>query len=379
MGKSVNALRVLIKAAFFFIIINLLFAWWNPPVGKLTIYNWLWPGRVRFPFSESPKWYSLDYNTPLIQDFDAMFGAHIISAEAKPADEYRVLLLGDSATWGADVAPQDMLASQINRLNLKTCDGRNVKAYDLGYPWASLTRDLLILDYAQRYQPDMAVWLVTLRSFEKKSADFQFIVSHAERMAEVIEEHHLVLPKVYSEQSVQLTFWDRTILGQNARLKKIILNQVYGLMWAATGIDNAMGLVNKHPPIPQNVEADNSYFDYRSPEDAPVLVRSLMFDTLRVGKEISGNEPLIIVNEPIFIDSGTNFDLRYDRTYPRWAYDTYRQALTDWMSSGDYLFYDFWNALPASEFSNDMAHRNPLGEAQFARLLAPILQEFSCP
>jgi hypothetical protein len=379
MGKSVNALRVLLKAAFFFIILNLLFAWWNPPIGKLTTYNWLWPGRVRFPYSESPTYYSQDYNNPLIQDFDAMFGAHVISADAKPADEFRILLLGDSATWGGHVTPQEMLASRINSLNLTTCDGRSIKAYDLGYPWPSLLRDVLILDYAQRYQPDMAVWLVTLHSFEKKPADRDFLVPHAERMAEVIEEHQLVLPKVYSEQSVQLTFRDRTIIGQKDRLKNIILNQVYGLMWAATGIDNANGLPVNRPALPQDVEQDLSYFDYRSAEDAPALVRSLMFDILRVGNEISGNAPLIVVNEPIYIVSGENSDLRYNHVYPRWAYDAYRQALTDWMSSRGYPFYDYWNALPASEFSNDMAHRDPQGEADLANILAPILQEFSCP
>ncbi len=36
-------------------------------------------------------------------------------------------------------------------------------------------------------------------------------------------------------------------------------------------------------------------------------------------------------------------------------------------------------SLPASEFSNDMAHRDPLGEARLASLLSTILQEFSCP
>lgn len=379
MGKPVNALRVLIKAILFFVLLNLVFAWLNPAIGRMTAYNWLWPGRVRFPYSESPLFYQQDYNNPLIQDFDAMFGAHIISGDAKPANEYRVLLLGDSATWGVHVMPQNMLASQINSLNLTTCDGRRIKAYDLGYPWPSLLRDVLILDYAQRYQPDMTIWLVTLHSFEKKPADRDFLVPHAERLYEVIEEHQLNLPRVYSEQSVQLTFWDRTIIGQKERLKNLLLNQVYGLMWAATGIDNANGLPKNRPFMPQDVEADLSYFDYRSAEEAPALIRSLMFDILRVGSEISSNAPLIVVNEPIFIVSGKNSELRYNHVYPRWAYDAYDQALAEWMATRAYPYYDYWNALPASEFSNDMAHRNTRGEAQFASLLAPILQKYTCP
>lgn len=379
MGKNVNVLRVLVKGALIFLVINLVYACWNPPIGKITLYNTLWPGRLRFPYSKSPNYYSQDYNNPLIQDFDALFGAHIISADEKPEDEFRILLLGDSATWGGHVTPQDMLASRINELNKSTCDGRRIRAYNLGYPWPSLLRDILLLDYSQRYEPDMAIWMVTLHSFEKKPADRDFLVPHASRMAELIEKHGLVLPKAYTDQSVQVTFWDRTIIGQKERLKNIILNQVYGFMWAATGVDNADGLPVERPALPEDVEADISYFDYRSADEAPTLVRTLMFDILRVGAEISGDAPLIVINEPIYMATGENGDSRYNTLYPRWAYDAYRQSLMEWMVSGGYSYYDFWNVLPASEFSNDFAHRNPQGELDFAAILLPIIQESSCP
>jgi hypothetical protein len=377
MQRPVSVLRVLIKAVLLLIIFNLLFAWLNPAVGKITAYNGLLQGRVRFPYSESPEFYSQDYNVPVIQDFDAMFGAHIISGQPKPAGEFRVLLLGDSATWGGHVTPEEMLAAQINRLNLTSCDGRAIKAYDLGYPWPSLLRDVLILDYAMQYQPDLVIWMVTLHSFEKKPADRDFLVPHAERMAEVIADYQLALPKVYSTQ-IEPTFWDRTILGQRESLKNLLLNQVYGLMWSATGIDNANGL-SEHPAFPQDTQADLSYFDYQSPNDSQTLVRSLMFDIVRVGGEIAGDAPVIVLNEPIFIVSGQNSDLRYNHVYPRWAYDAYRQALADWMNARKYPYYDYWNALPASEFSNDMVHRDARGEEQFAHILTPVLQEFSCP
>lgn len=378
MRPPVNALRVFIKALFLFAAFNLLFAWLNPPLGKLTAYNWLWPGRLRFPYAESPEYYSRGYNAPVIEDFDAMFGAHIISSASKPAGEFRVLLLGDSSTWGGHVPPQEMLAEQFNRLGLTSCDGRAIRVYDLGYPWPSLLRDTLILDYAMQYQPDMVLWLVTLHSFEKKPADRDFLGPHAARMAEVVSDHQLVLPKAYANQRDQ-TLWDRTIVGQRRRLKNLLLNQAYGALWAATGIDNYNGLSTDHPLFPQDVADDVSYFDYRSGTESPALVRSLMFDTLRVGREIAGDAPLVVVNEPIFIVSGRNSSLRYNDLYPRWAYDAYRQSLTEWMSARGYPFYDFWNALPASEFSNEMFHRDPNGEGRFANLLLPILQEFSCP
>lgn len=376
--RTVNVLRLLVKAILLFALFNALFAWLNPPVGRITLYNWLLPGRVRFPYAVSPEKYSLSYNVPVIEDFDAMFGAHILSSGPKPADEFRLILMGDSATWGGHVAPEDMLAAQINRLNLVACDGRQVKVYNLGYPWPSLLRDLLILDRATQYQPDMVIWLVTLHSFEKKPADREFLVPHAEQMTTLITEYQLVLPPVYSAPP-EPTFWDRTIVGQRRRLKNLLLNQVYGLMWTATGIDNFNGLSTEHPMLPQNVKADVSYADFQSEEDAPVFIRSLMFDIVRVGYEIAEDMPLIVVNEPIFIVSGQNSNLRYNERYPRWVYDAYRRSLAEWMASHGYPFYDYWDALPADEFSNTMAHRDPNGEARFASLLAPLVRQHSCP
>ena len=35
-----------------------------------------------------------------------MFASHELSASAKPADEYRVLLIGNSSTWGFLLPPR---------------------------------------------------------------------------------------------------------------------------------------------------------------------------------------------------------------------------------------------------------------------------------
>ena len=133
MQKPVNALRVLVKAFVLFVVFNLLFAWLNPPIGRLTAYNSLWPGRVRFPYSESPNFYALDYNAPVIQDFDAMFGAHILSAAPKSTDEYRIFLLGDSATWGGHVLPEDMLAAIMRFTGIPSLTGLPALSVPCGF------------------------------------------------------------------------------------------------------------------------------------------------------------------------------------------------------------------------------------------------------
>lgn len=378
MNSSVSAIRVFVKAAIIFVILNILYALVNPPIGKLNAYNSIWPGRPRFPYAESPAYYPLSYNAPVIEDFDAMFGSHLISATPKGDNEFRVILLGDSATWGGHVGPSDMLAAQLNRLNLATCDGRNVQVFDLGYPWPSLLRDILVLDWAKQYNPDLIIWPVTLHSFEKKAADRDFLIPHADRMMFLVEKYNIKLPRVYMEIP-ESTLMDKTIVGQRKHIKDVLLNQVFGPMWAATGVDNHLGLIPDHPIFPQDMPADITYLEYKSDKQAPELIQSLMYDVLRAGHDIAGEIPMIVINEPIFIVTGQNSDLRYNELYPRWAYDAYRKALTDWIQMKGYAFFDYWNALPVEEFGNEVFHRDPNGELHFAELLAPHIVNAACP
>jgi len=75
--------------------INLAFVAVNPAgLGRISLYNSIFPGRPRFPFGEDP---AQSYNLSLF-NLDAMFAAHAIAAGPKPAGEYRVLVIADSST-----------------------------------------------------------------------------------------------------------------------------------------------------------------------------------------------------------------------------------------------------------------------------------------
>ena len=76
-----------------------------------------------------------------------------------------VIILGDSGAWGWLLENEESLAGQINAEKYLTADGRRVVAYNLGYPIMSLTKDLMILDVARQYDPNLIVWPVTLQSF----------------------------------------------------------------------------------------------------------------------------------------------------------------------------------------------------------------------
>src|SRR5262249_19895970 len=145
-----------------FLLFNFAFIFMNNfLLGKLSLYNVIFRGRERFPFGEVRESYNLS-----LFDLDAMFASHVLASAKKTPGEYRVLLIGDSSVWGTLLTPEQTLAGQLNANPVTAC-GKTLHAYNLGYPTISLMKDLMILDQAQGYQPDMIVWLTTLEAFPK--------------------------------------------------------------------------------------------------------------------------------------------------------------------------------------------------------------------
>jgi hypothetical protein len=344
-------------------------------VGKLTIYNSIVPGRLRFPYDDTDLPY-INYIARVDDDYDAMFGTHVISRK-KSASEYRLILLGNSATWGFGLPADEVLSEHINRLNIQTCDGRTVRAYNLGYPMPFLMRDVLVLDKAMEYEPDMVFWLVTLYTLEPKTAETYFILPHPGRYLKLANAYDLDLPHL-SQPVQEPSFWDRTIVGQRKRLKDIVITQVLGILWAGTGIDNHEGLQSGITPPGMDVE-DNPKYGERLPGDSAGMFDSLMIDVLSAGFGVAGDVPVVLVNEPIFVAKGRNHLVRYNNFYPRWVYEDYRQFMFKWASEHDHILLDYWNALPPEEFADQSFHRNPSGEKRFAERLAPEIEKLACP
>lgn len=375
MKSDIHPLRLLLKTIILFVLFNMGFAILNPPVGKITLYNSIIPGRLRFPYEQEPTFYLVGYNAPVYEDFDAMFGAHVI-ANTKQEDEFRLVLLGDSSTWGISVQASQTLSEQLNQLHIQTCDGRTVHAYNLGYPMPFLTRDLLILDRAMKYQPDMVLWLVTLSTLESKSAETYFILPHADQYLRLASSYHLTLPDL-REPVQKPSFLDRTLVGQRKRLKNIALVQMLGLLWAATGIDNHEGL-QPRDTVPSPDVGDDIHYGNLSPGESSNLFDSLLMGVLSAGYRIAGDVPVVLVNEPMFIAQGKNHQLRYNDSYPRWIYDDYRQFILKWTESQNRQILDYWNALPPNDFADQNFHRNPKGEKLFAELLASGIKKLAC-
>lgn len=356
--------RIVLKALLLFALLNAAFAAVRPleSLGRLSLYNAPFPGRARLPYGERP---ADDYNLTL-NNLPAMFAAHEL-ARPKAADEFRVLLMGDSGTWGWFLANHDTLAGQLNARGLRAADGRRIVVYNLGYPVLSLTKDLLLLDTALSYDPDLVLWPVTLHSFARgRQLDHPLLQQNAGRVRDLIARYDLALDP-FDSRLVVRTRLDETLVARRRDLADLLRLQALALAWAATGIDQAIPA--DIPPRQSDLDDDESWLDVAAPR--LLTDNDVTFDVLRAGVARAGNIPVVIINEPIFISNGANSAVRYNAFYPRWAYDQYRDLLARTAAAEGWRYVDLWDAIPPDEFTDTPVHLTPAG----SRLLADLLVE----
>ncbi len=361
-------MRIIAKAAILVLSFNLIFAALRPQesLGRLSLYNLFFPGRLRLPYGENAQ---ESYNLSLF-NVPAMINSHIVS-QPKADSEFRVFVIGDSGAWGWLLENDDTLASQLNELGLTTEDGRQVVVYNLGYPIMSLTKDLMILDAALNYEPDLIIWPVTLESFPREKQLFSPIVQNNPQRIRTLIDHYNLQLDLQDPRFVDPTFHEQTIIGQRRDLADLIRLQLFGLSWAATGIDQA---------IPAEIslrrsdfEEDISWQEFEDP--IPLSENELAFDVLAAGTVLAGDVPLLIVNEPMFISDGLNSDLRYNSFYPRWAYDQYRVMLREQATVNKWAYTDLWDSIPPAEFTDTPVHLTPGGTRQLANILSGYIKE----
>ncbi len=357
---------LIIKTTILLILCNLIYALLIPhlSIGKLTLYNAIFPGRLRLPYGDDP---SQSYNLTL-NNLDAMFASHIIAKPGKPTAEFRVVLIGDSATWGYLLSNDHTLAGYLNQLQLFSSDGRKLIFYNLGYPTMSLTKDLMILTRSLTYQPDLIIWLVTLESFPKdKQTSSPLIQENLDELFLLIKNNHLEnYLSIPSPQPKNL--WKQTIIAQRKQLADLYRYQLYGFDWAATHIDQF--IPENLPPRQEDLTEDLTFHGFQ-PSHLPIA--SLSFPILEAGENLAKPVPVIFVNEPIFISHGENSATRYNFYYPRWAYDDYRKWFSDTCKSQNWICWDLWDLIPSTEFTNTAIHMTPSGTQQSANWIGEQL------
>lgn len=358
----INLFRLLLKTGILFILFNFAFIFVNvDALGRLSLYNRLFPGRERFPFGETRSSYNLS-----LYNINAMFASHVLAGAEKSSEENRVLLIGDSSVWGTLLRPEQTLAGQLNARSLAAC-GRTVRAYNLGYPTISLTKDLMLLDQALAYQPDMLIVLTTLEAFPlDKQFESPLAANNAERIQRLITAYQLPL-NPHDPALLHPSAWDQTFLSRRRAVADLIRLQLYGALWASTGIDQVYPENYERAQI--DLEATAEYHGLTQPSELRGALAFEVLDALMNAADV----PTLLVNEPMLISSGQNSGIRYNFFYPRWAYDEYRRLLASRAAQNGWNYLDLWNLAPMDQFTNSAIHLTPAAEALLADKIAAVI------
>lgn len=364
-------IRIMVKAAGMFVVFNLIFASFDlwPSMAKLSVYNSIVPGRRRLPFGSDPQ---RSYNLTITQ-LDVMVASHEIAGEEKQPDEFRVLVLGDSAVWGFLLQPGETLPALVDAADYHTLDGRRIRAYNFGYPTMSLTKDLLLLSRGMEFDPDLIVWFLTLESTWRDNQIAPLVQFNPDATRTLILERHLNL-NPDDARFRPTSFWQRTIIGQRRELANAIRLQFYGLLWASTGVDRYIPTAEAREIREPSVD-----LNYHGTLPGELQEDQLSFDVLSAGAALAGDVPVLLINEPIYIDESMGDGQYYNAAYPRWIYDEFRERLRARSEREGWTLLDLWDRLPSEAFKDSTVHYDAGAAKSLASFLAEYIYTLTAP
>lgn len=360
--------RVLVKALLVAAVINvvLLAAGGNPVRGLVQLNTFDLVGRARPRLA-----YPTDFQNGQLP-VEALLRAHALSEPAAEG-EYRVILLGDSAIAGWGVPDDETLAAELTDLGIRVGAGR-VVAYNLAYPQPSAARDLIILDAALRYEPDLVVWFVTPASLnnapDEAGQNRVFYTLNGGRLARLAEKHDDLLGGWMQANAAALRpdepAWQPYTAIRDQDLLPVWLNSLF-YPFVEPGLapsDRRVGLEE----VPPQARYTSEHPGYREmPNDAWRFLEAGCREALASGAE------MLVVNQPIAIGKGSGSAVNYNLMYERALYDRYREALA-WYADFHGLWYaDLWDAIPSGRFTDTPTHMDALGYKMFAAEMQNVL------
>lgn len=362
-------LRVIAKALFLVIVLNfaLLASGWNPIRSLVTVNTWGLTGEGRARLA-----YPSDFQNGQLP-LESLLAAHQLAYTQKAEDEYRVLLLGESGVAGWGVRDEDTLADQLTAMDIQI-DGKKLTAYNLAYPQPSVARDLLILDAAMIYQPDLVIWFLTPSSLDNTpdivGSNRVFFDLNRARFEALIDYYNPLLGEWYAGHGPQLLTpeptWQKYVAIRDQELFPIWLNTLfYPFIEPDLAVsDRRIGI----EPIPEEARYTD---DHPGFETMP----NETWQFLRTGcrRALEGGAQMLVVNEPMVIGSGPNSDVNYNIQYERALYDRYHEALGEFIAECRIGYADLWDVIPAERFTDTPLHADAEGFAIFATALENVL------
>lgn len=354
---------LLLRTALFFFAANVAFAAADPmpQLARLSLYNSVFPGRDRLPFQGREGVFS-----PTVYELDAMFASHRI-AVPPAADEFRVVLVGDSTVRGVRLATADTYAGRLNAARLRAPDGRRMRFYNLGNVGQRLLRDALMIEKSLQFKPDLILWFVSIQSFnDELLLNHDLVSSNLPTIARFADRHALHIDGLTWARE---TWFDRTIIGRRVRLKQLFALQIHGIMWSISRVET-----NPNAPPPPQPDLRKGPLRWAGHLPPHLPDRALRFDVMNAVLAEAGRVPIIIINEPIRIDSNPDYKDWYNQAYPRWAYDEYRRRLTHFAAEHSALLVDLWDQVPNNELA-DLVHPRASGARRVGERIAQELIE----
>ena len=361
--SSISVKRIIIKTLLILFIIN--FGWIfisNLSIGNLSLYNSVFNGRSRLPFGENTK----RSNNLSLYNLDAMFASHEIS-EKQIDDEYlHVVLIGDSSIWGFLQEPDNTLSGLLNKRFLKVDE--KIIFHNLGYPSISILKDLVVIDRALEYDPDLIIWFTTLEALPiKKQLEIPINRNNPLIINSIIEKYELSEINKIEEDLFENTLWN-----QRRNIYDMLNLQLLGILWNATGIDQEYSEIY-NPAQRDFPEPIEKYYAVNQDDS---LKEFLALEIIKNGIEINNGIDFILINEPILISEGINSSVQYNYYYPRWAYDQYRSIMKEFTQKNDIKYYDLWKLIPEKEFTNSAIHLSEYAERILTDEIALVVENF---
>src|SRR5450432_370265 len=313
-------LRVLSKALALLLILNVvcLATGFYPIAALIRVNTWALVGHGRARLV-----YPSDFQNGQLP-VESLVAAHSLAYTPKAADEFRVLVLGESGIAGWGLHDEDTLTAQLTARGVKI-DGKRVVAYNLAYPSPSAPRDVLILDAALHYQPDLVIWFLTPAALDDAPAavgnnSTLFELNRA-RLQNLTDRFNL--QAWFTTHLAPVPDWQAWLAIQHQDALPVWINSLLYPFEAPS-----LGITDRHmgsEPIPAKAQ-------YATGREGFTTIPNDTWSFLDMGRTLTqeAGARLLLINEPMLIGHGENSDANYNVEYERAFYDTVRQKLTDY-------------------------------------------------
>jgi hypothetical protein len=277
----------------------------------------------------------------------------------KADNEFRVVVLGDSGTYGRGLSDSETLTSQLNQMQLTTEDNRRIRFYNLAMPGPSFIGDYLRLEQSRQYAPDMVLWPATMHTFRLYFWPALVHVHSIDAINSALGQCTQQMPQLVNNMGDNPAY--ETFFDQRHHLQNLLISVIE---------DSGQRLIVPTPITSIDTRINNS----------PVHV----IQTLSIQEEAYPvfadcldhiDLPVLLVNEPIHSYSEDQSEEYYNSYYLRADYARHRELLAESAENADWAYADLYDAVPNAEFSNTAFHYAPDGIRHYIEALTPYILE----